>query len=232
MKKNVFKSSLVGCTLAFAAVAGVAHANETEILGKSVEHEFITKRIVTLSGEINDNKAREIIAKLRYLDDNNPENKDIELDIDSQGGWVVSGLAIYDFIQSMKSDVKTVCRGQASSMAAVLLSAGAPGKRMATPNCRIMIHQVRGSPGSATATDLQIAVSEASLLKEKLYTIMSEHSGLSENQLRRLAARDMYLSPPEAQLLGLIDEITASKQVHAQPGPRIIPDSVRQRLPD
>lgn len=166
---------------------------------------LLKDRIIVLGTAIDDDVANAIIAQLLFLEAENPE-KDISIYINSPGGYVTAGLAIYDTMQYIKPEINTVCVGQAMSMAAVLLGAGAKGKRQSLPNSRIMIHQPNGGMHGA-ATDIQIQAQEMMRLKDKLYDIMSKHTGKTKEQVFADCERDNYMGPEDALTYGLIDTV-------------------------
>jgi len=171
---------------------------------------LLKDRIIFITDMIEDNMANLIIAQLLFLDSEDPE-KDIHIYINSGGGVVTAGLAIYDTMQYLRSPINTVCIGQAASMAAVLLAAGAPGKRFALPNSRIMIHQ--GSGGFRGNTpDVMIQVKELETLVDKLTKIIAHHTGQTVEQVRKDSDRDRFMSAEEARTYGLIDEVYTGKQ--------------------
>src|SRR2546425_1982968 len=171
---------------------------------------LLKDRIIFITDMIEDNMANLIIAQLLFLDAEDPE-KDIHIYINSGGGVVTAGLAIYDTMQYLRSPINTVCIGQAASMAAVLLAAGAPGKRFALPNSRIMIHQ--GSGGFRGNTpDVMIQVKELETLVDKLTNILAFHTGQSADKVRKDSDRDRFMSAEEAKDYGLIDEIFVSSE--------------------
>ena len=171
---------------------------------------LLRERIIFIGDMIEDTMANLIIAQLLFLESEDPE-KDIYLYINSPGGVVTSGLAIYDTMQYVKAPVSTICVGQAASMAAVLLAAGAKGKRFALPNSRIMIHQ--GSGGFRGNTpDVLIQVKELETLVEKLMRILAHHTGQPADKVRRDVDRDRFMSAEEAREYGLIDEIFVGKE--------------------
>ncbi len=160
---------------------------------------------VFLTGEINEDTAESIIAQLLYLESKDFEG-DIYLYIDSPGGLVTAGLAIYDTMQCIKCSIETICLGQAASMAAVLLSAGAKGKRMAFPSARVMIHQPLGGV-QGQASDIEIQAKEMARVKRHLNEILVHHTGQPMEIIERDTDRDFYLSAEEAIEYGLIDRI-------------------------
>ena len=166
---------------------------------------LLKDRIVMLGTAINDDVANTIIAQLLFLESEDPE-KDISLYINSPGGVVTSGLAIYDTIQFMRAPVSTICLGQAASMGAVLLAAGAKGKRFALPNARIMIHQPSGGT-QGQATDIEIQAREILKIREKLNKILADHTGQSLKKIGDDVERDFFMSSEESKAYGLIDDI-------------------------
>ena len=170
---------------------------------------LLKDRIIFITDMIEDNMANLIIAQLLFLDSEDPE-KDIHMYINSGGGVVTAGLAIYDTMQYLRSPINTVCIGQAASMAAVLLAAGAPGKRFALPNARIMIHQ--GSGGFRGNTpDVMIQVKELETLVDKLTNILAFHTGQSAEKIRKDSDRDRFMSAEDAKAYGLIDDVYVGK---------------------
>lgn len=171
---------------------------------------LLKERIIFLGTEIDDTVANLVIAQLLFLQSEDPE-KDISLYINSPGGVVTSGLAIYDTMQFLKCDITTYCVGQAASMGAVLLAAGAAGKRFALPNARIMIHQPLGG-AQGQATDIHIQAQEIMRIKQILNGILANHSGRSIEDLEKDTDRDNFMSAAQAAEYGLIDEVV----VHAK----------------
>ena len=166
---------------------------------------LLKERIIFLGDAIEDHIANLVIAQLLFLESEDP-TKDISLYINSPGGVVTSGLAIYDTMQYLKAPVSTICIGQAASMASVLLAAGAKGKRFALPNSRIMIHQ--GSAGFRGNTpDVEIQVREVMHLTERLTRILADHTGQTPEKVRQDSDRDYYLGAEEAKAYGIIDEV-------------------------
>jgi ATP-dependent Clp protease protease subunit len=171
---------------------------------------LLKERIVFLGSEIDDYVANLIIAQLLFLEAEDPA-KDIYLYINSPGGVISSGLAILDTMNYVKPDIVTVCVGQAASMAAVLLSAGAKGKRYSLPNSRIMIHQPMGGV-RGQATDIKIQAEEILRLRQLLYKILSQNTGKTPAEIERDCERDKYLTASEALEYGLIDAIFEKRQ--------------------
>lgn len=166
---------------------------------------LLKERVVFLVGPVNDASANLVVAQLLFLEADNPD-KDIHLYINSPGGSVTAGLSIYDTMQFIKPDVSTLCLGQAASMGAFLLNAGAKGKRFALPNSRVMIHQPLGG-FQGQASDIAIHAKEILTLREKLNRIMSEHCGQPMEQIERDTDRDNFLSADDAAAYGLIDQV-------------------------
>ena len=170
---------------------------------------MLRERVVFLIGEVNDISANAVVAQLLFLESENPD-KDISLYINSPGGSVTAGMSIYDTMQFIKPDVSTLCLGQAASMGAFLLNAGAKGKRFALPNSRIMIHQPLGG-FSGQASDIEIHAKEIMRIKENLNSIMAKHSGQSVEKITEDTNRDNFLSAEEAQKYGLIDKVLSKR---------------------
>ena len=166
---------------------------------------LLNDRIVMLSEEVNDTTASLIVAQLLYLEAQDPD-KDIQFYINSPGGVITSGLAIYDTMQYIKCDVSTICIGMAASMGAFLLSAGAKGKRMALPNAEIMIHQPSGG-AQGQATDIQIQAKRIEGMKRKLNEILAANTGKSYEQIAADTERDNFMSASEAVAYGIIDKV-------------------------
>jgi len=166
---------------------------------------LLKERIIFLTGGVEDHVSSVICAQLLFLESENPK-KDISFYINSPGGVVTSGLAIYDTMQYIRPKVSTVCIGQAASMGSLLLAAGAPGKRYALPNARVMIHQPSGG-AQGQATDIEIQAKEILSLRARLNDIYVKHTGQDLDHIERSMERDKFLSPEEAKAFGLIDEV-------------------------
>jgi len=166
---------------------------------------LLQDRIIFLGGPIDDAVANLVIAQMLFLDNQNPD-KDIKLYINSPGGSVTSGMAIYDTMQFLKSDVSTICVGMAASMAAVLLAAGAKGKRLALPNAEVMIHQVMGGM-EGQASDIKIHAERIIKMKDRLNKILAKHTGQPMPTIEKDTDRDYFINPTEAKKYGLIDKI-------------------------
>ena len=166
---------------------------------------LLRERIIILGEEIDDDLANSIVAQLLLLDSENPE-KDIMMYINSPGGVITSGMAIYDTMQHIRSDVSTICIGEAASMGAFLLCAGAKGKRMSLPSSRIMIHQPLGG-AEGQATDIEIEAKEILRMRRELNELISKHSGQPIEKINADTERDNYMSAQQAKDYGLIDAI-------------------------
>ncbi|MBI2484959.1 ATP-dependent Clp endopeptidase proteolytic subunit ClpP [Candidatus Uhrbacteria bacterium] len=170
---------------------------------------LLIDRIIFLGTAIDDDVANTVIAQLLFLESQDKE-KDIKIYINSPGGSVTSGLAIYDAMQYVKPDVSTICVGLAASMGAVLLSAGAAGKRFALPNAEIMIHQVLGGM-QGQATDIKIHAERILKVKDNLSMILAKHTGQSKTQVDKDTDRDNFMDPAEALRYGIIDKVIRAK---------------------
>ena len=170
---------------------------------------LLKDRIVFIGSAVDDHMANLIIAQLLFLESDEPD-QDIYLYINSPGGQVSSGMAIYDTIQYIKPDVQTICIGQAASMGALLLTAGAPKKRFALPHSRIMIHQPSGG-FQGQHTDIEIQAKEITRIRAILDSILSKHSGKSVSQVNKDTERDHYMTAEEAKTYGLIDSVISNR---------------------
>ena len=170
---------------------------------------LLKERIVFLAGAVDDHVASLITAQLLFLEADNPR-KDIAFYINSPGGIVSSGLAIYDTMQYIRPDVSTLCFGQAASMGSLLLAAGAKGKRYALPNARMMIHQPHGG-AQGQAADIEIHAREILALRDRLNAIYAEHTGQDLDVIERNVDRDKFLTPEEARDFGIVDDIVARR---------------------
>ncbi len=168
---------------------------------------LLEDRIIFLGTEVNDMVANSIMAQLLFLDKSG-HTQDIKMYINSPGGSVTAGLAIYDTMQLVEPDISTYCLGQCASMGAVLLSGGTKGKRFALPNSRVMIHQPWGG-AQGTAMDMEIQITETLKLKKRLESIIGHHAGKTQEEVAKATERDNFLSPEEAKEFGLIDHIVA-----------------------
>ena len=170
---------------------------------------LLKERVIFLVGPVNDMTANLVVAQLLFLEAENPD-KDISLYINSPGGSVTAGMSIYDTMQFVKPDVSTLCIGQAASMGAFLLAAGAKGKRFSLPNSRVMIHQPSGG-FSGQSTDIQIQAKEIMYLREKLNAILANHTGRSAEEIDRDTERDNFMSADESVKYGMIDKVIANR---------------------
>ncbi len=177
---------------------------------------LLRDRIVFLGSPLDDEIANLVIAQLLFLEAEDPE-KDIHIYINSPGGSVTAGLAVYDTMQYVRCDIATICLGQAASMAAWLLAAGSKGKRMGLPNSRIMIHQPMGGV-QGQATDIDIHAREILKLRHRMNEILAEHTGRSIEEIARDTERDYHMSGEEAQTYGLIDRVVRQHETLGQGG--------------
>lgn len=180
---------------------------------------LLRERIIFLGTPINDDVANLVIAQMLFLEAEDPD-RDIHLYINSPGGMVTAGLAIYDTMQFIKPPVSTLCMGQAASMAALLLAAGASGKRSTLPHARILIHQPLGG-FQGQATDVDIQAREILRLREELNDILAQHTGQTMDRIHRDTERDFYMSGEQAKEYGLVDEVISQRQLgpHLAPAP-------------
>jgi ATP-dependent Clp protease protease subunit len=189
---------------------------------------LLKDRIIMLDAPIGDEVASIVIAQLILLESEDP-SKDIIMYVNSPGGSVSAGLAIYDTMQYIRPDVSTICVGMAASMAQVLLCAGAKGKRLALPNSRIMMHQPSGGSQGQT-TEIEIYLKEMIRMRERLYQIIALHSGQDPEKIRRDADRDFWMSPEDAVEYGLIDRVLKSRKQIGQGLPEIPSTTGDQRI--
>ena len=176
---------------------------------------LLKDRIIFLGNQVHDDMANTIIAQMLFLESEDPD-KDIFLYINSPGGAVTSGMAIYDTMRYVKPDVATICMGQASSMAALLLAAGANGKRRALPHARIMLHQPLGGV-QGQATDIDIQAKEILKIKETIHRILNEHTGQSIEKIRQDTERDFFMDSQEALDYGIIDKVITHRELAKEP---------------
>jgi ATP-dependent Clp protease protease subunit len=176
---------------------------------------LLKDRIIFIGTEITDHVANVVVAQLLFLRMEDPK-KDVHIYINSLGGYITAGLAIYDTLQWLGCNVNTYCIGQASSMGALLLTAGTKGKRYALPNSRIMIHQPYGGVGG-TQADIALQAKEILILKRRLHAIMAEHTGQDIEKIAIDSERDFYMSASEAKDYGLIDEVVQPKRIVTPP---------------
>ena len=170
---------------------------------------LLKERVVFVVGQVEDYMANLIVAQLLFLESENPD-KDIHLYINSPGGSVTAGLAIYDTMKFIKPDVSTTCIGQAASMGAFLLSAGAKGKRFCLPNARTMIHQPSGG-AQGQATDIDIQAKEILIIRERLNRLMAEHTGQSIEVIERDTERDRFMDSEQSKAYGFVDDVVSSR---------------------
>ena len=170
---------------------------------------LLKERVVFVVGQVEDYMANLVVAQLLFLESENPD-KDIHLYINSPGGSVTAGLAIYDTMKFIKPDVSTTCIGQAASMGAFLLSAGAKGKRFCLPNARTMIHQPSGG-AQGQATDIDIQAKEILIIRERLNRLMAEHTGQSIEVIERDTERDRFMDAEQSKAYGLVDDVVSSR---------------------
>ncbi|MDA7686607.1 ATP-dependent Clp endopeptidase proteolytic subunit ClpP [Pseudomonadales bacterium] len=173
---------------------------------------LLKERVIFAVGPVEDNMANLIVAQLLFLESENPD-KDISLYINSPGGAVTAGLAIYDTIKFIKPDVSTICLGQAASMGAFLLGGGAKGKRYCLPNSRVMIHQPSGG-AQGQATDIDIQAKEILIIRERLNRLMAEHTGQDLETIQNDTERDNFMNAEQAQAYGLVDQVLDSRPTH------------------
>ena len=170
---------------------------------------LLKERVIFVVGQVEDHMANLIVAQLLFLESENPD-KDIHRYINSPGGSVTAGLAIYDTMKFIKPDVTTTCMGQAASMGAFLLSAGAKGKRYCLPNARTMIHQPSGG-AQGQATDIDIQAKEILIIRERLNRLMAEHTGQPIDVIERDTERDRFMNAEQSKEYGLVDEVVSSR---------------------
>ncbi len=170
---------------------------------------LLKDRIVFIGEAIDDHLSNVVVAQLLFLESEDPE-KDVNIYINSPGGVITSGLAIYDTMQYIKCPVSTICVGQAASMGAVLLAGGDPGKRIALPSARIMIHQPLGGT-QGQAIDIQIHAREIMRLKQRIHEILIKHTGKTDSQIEADTDRDLFMSAEEALTYGIIDKVIAQR---------------------
>ncbi len=173
---------------------------------------LLKERVIFAVGPVEDNMANLIVAQLLFLESENPD-KDISLYINSPGGAVTAGLAIYDTIKFIKPDVSTICLGQAASMGAFLLGGGAKGKRYCLPNSRVMIHQPSGG-AQGQATDIDIQAKEILIIRERLNRLMAEHTGQDLETIQNDTERDNFMNAEQAQAYGMVDQVLDSRPTH------------------
>jgi ATP-dependent Clp protease protease subunit len=183
--------------------------------GFDIYSRLLRDRIVFLGSPVDDDVANVVIAQLLFLEAEDPE-KDIQLYVNSPGGSVTSGLAIYDTMQYVRPDIATICVGQAASMGAWLLAAGAKGKRMGLPNCRIMLHQP-SSGVQGPASDIDIHAREILRLRQRMNELLAEHTGKAVGEIARDTERDYHMTGDEALAYGLIDRVVRQRELIPRP---------------
>jgi ATP-dependent Clp protease protease subunit len=175
---------------------------------------LLKDRIIILGEPVDDNVANTVIAQMLFLESEDPD-KDISLYVNSPGGSVTAGMAIYDTMQYIKPDIATICMGQTASMAALLLAAGTKGKRYALPNARILIHQPLGG-AQGQATDIDIHAREILKIRDNLNVILSEHTGQPLKKISKDTDRDFFMSSEEAREYGLVDKVITTREIQDQ----------------
>ncbi|HZH25732.1 MAG TPA: ATP-dependent Clp endopeptidase proteolytic subunit ClpP [Azospirillaceae bacterium] len=170
---------------------------------------LLKERIIFLIGPVHDGVASLISAQLLFLESENP-NKDIAFYINSPGGYITAGMAIYDTMQYIRPDVSTVCIGQAASMGSLLLAAGAPGKRFCLPNARIMVHQPSGG-AQGQAADIEIQAREILKMRQRMNEIYARHTGQTLDAIEEATERDKFMSADEAKTFGIVDQVVAKR---------------------
>lgn len=170
---------------------------------------LLKERVIFAVGQVEDNMANLIVAQMLFLESENPD-KDISLYINSPGGAVTAGLAIYDTMQFIKPDISTICLGQACSMGAFLLSGGAKGKRYCLPNSRVMIHQPSGG-AQGQATDIDIQAKEILIIRERLNRLMADHTGQTLETIAKDTERDNFMNAEQSKAYGLVDEVLETR---------------------
>jgi len=207
-KKHLIKSSISSYESNNKTIAAVPTVIEQSGRGErafDIYSRLLRERIIFLGTGINDQVSDSLVAQLLFLEAEDPE-KDIQIYINSPGGSVTAGMAIYDTMQQISPDVVTICIGEAASMGAFLLSGGAKGKRLALPNSRIMIHQPLGG-AQGQAVEIEIQAKEILFLKKTLNSLLAEHTGQPLEKINEDTERDYFLSPSEAVEYGLIDKV-------------------------
>lgn len=206
---NDLNSSLISPQAAGGLVPMVIEQTARGERSYDIYSRLLKERVIFLVGQVEDYMANLVVAQLLFLESENPD-KDIHLYINSPGGSVTAGMAIYDTMQFIKADVSTMCIGQAASMGSLLLTAGAKGKRFCLPHSRVMIHQPLGG-FQGQASDIDIHAREILLIREKLNNILSHHTGQSVEKIQQDTDRDNFLSAQDAVEYGLIDQILINR---------------------
>lgn len=208
MQSNNFKGQS-GMTVTDALVPIVVEQTARGERSYDIYSRLLKERVIFLVGQVEDHMANLVVAQMLFLEAENPD-KDIHLYINSPGGSVTAGMSIYDTMQFIKPDVSTMCIGQACSMGAFLLAAGAKGKRFCLPNARTMIHQPSGG-AQGQASDIHIQAQEILKIRERLNQIMADHSGKTAEEIALATERDNFMSAAESKAFGLIDDVLNSR---------------------
>ena len=208
MQSNNFKGQS-GMTVTDALVPIVVEQTARGERSYDIYSRLLKERVIFLVGQVEDHMANLVVAQMLFLEAENPD-KDIHLYINSPGGSVTAGMSIYDTMQFIKPDVSTMCIGQACSMGAFLLAAGAKGKRFCLPNARTMIHQPSGG-AQGQASDIHIQAQEILKIRERLNQIMADHTGKTAEEIALATERDNFMSAAESKVFGLIDDVLNSR---------------------
>jgi ATP-dependent Clp protease protease subunit len=200
-----YYDKIIGTMVPSNLTPNIIEERQMNVLAMDVFSRLMMDRIIFMGTGVNDQVANIIQAQLLFLESTDAK-KDIQIYINSPGGSVYAGLGIYDTMQFIKPDVATICTGMAASMGAVLLCAGAHGKRSALPHSRVMIHQVSGG-AQGQASDIEITAREVVKLREELYTIIANHSGKTYEEVYENSDRDFWMKADEAKVYGMIDEV-------------------------
>lgn len=222
LKRNAGIAAL-SLALFSAAHATPKEKSEVEKITDPADYEFRVGRVVRLNDDVNEKSALEVIQKLKYLDARNPNKEDITLIINSDGGSVNQGMAIYDTMRSLKSDVKTVCEGRAYSMGAYLVAAGTPGKRYALPSCRMMFHE-SSSGNRGKNADMKNYQVEFDSLNDRLMDDLSRFLNRRKGDLAKAFEKDYYVDPVKARELGAIDHVLEPARQSLPAGIRPLPE--------
>jgi ATP-dependent Clp protease, protease subunit len=209
MQDNMSQSSISQEVINSGLVPMVVEQTARGERSYDIYSRLLKERVIFMVGQVEDHMANLVVAQLLFLEAENPD-KDIHLYINSPGGSVTAGMSIYDTMQFIKPDVSTMCIGQACSMGAFLLNAGAPGKRFCLPNARTMIHQPSGG-AQGQATDISIQAEEILKIRQRLNEIMAKHSGRDFDEIARDTERDRFMSADESKEYGLIDDVLTSR---------------------
>lgn len=213
MSNKLFMPEQMGIQAAGGLVPMVVEQSARGERSYDIYSRLLKERIIFLVGEVEDYMANLVVAQLLFLEAENPD-KDIQLYINSPGGSVTAGMAIYDTMQLIKPDVATICVGQACSMGSFLLTAGAAGKRSCLPNSRVMIHQPLGG-FRGQASDIEIHAREILTIRERLNSLLSEHTGQPIDVIERDTDRDNFMSAQQAVDYGLVDRVVSKRELSA-----------------